>query len=87
VVFEADYDEIELQKCSYDVISVTSSPFRHQKLSVGTIDWQSIIDGVILYSIISSNIDLFQLFHYRFPTLLQNIGGAARFKKILFREN
>jgi len=31
VVFEADYDEIELQKYSYDVISVTSSPLRHQK--------------------------------------------------------
>jgi len=31
VVFEADYDKIELQKKSYDVISVTSSPLRHRK--------------------------------------------------------
>jgi len=30
VVFEADYDEIELQKYSYNVISVTSSLLRHQ---------------------------------------------------------
>jgi len=27
-VFQADYDEIELQKCNYNVISVTSSPLR-----------------------------------------------------------
>jgi len=39
VVFEADYDEIELQnivmtsKYSYDVISVTSLPLRHQETS------------------------------------------------------
>jgi len=48
VVFEADYDEIELQKNSYDVtemteyitslnsydvILVTSSPLRHRKTS------------------------------------------------------
>jgi len=31
VVFEADYDEIELQKYSYDVITITSSTLRHQK--------------------------------------------------------
>jgi len=31
MVFEADYDNIELQKYSYDVISVTPSPLRHQK--------------------------------------------------------
>jgi len=30
VVFEADYDEIEPQKYTYDVISVISSPLRHQ---------------------------------------------------------
>jgi len=30
VVFEADFDEIELQKYSYDVISVASLPLRHQ---------------------------------------------------------
>jgi len=33
VVFEADYDEIERQKYSYGVISVTSSPLRHWKTS------------------------------------------------------
>jgi len=33
VVFEADYNEIELQKYSYDVISVTLSLLRHWKLS------------------------------------------------------
>jgi len=33
VGFKADYDEIELQIYSYDVISVTSSPLRHQKMS------------------------------------------------------
>jgi len=33
VVFEVDYDEIELQKYSYDVISVASSPLHHRKLS------------------------------------------------------
>jgi len=32
MVFEADYDKIELQN-SYDVISATSSPFRHQETS------------------------------------------------------
>jgi len=31
VVFEADYDKIELQKYSFDVISVTSLPLRHWK--------------------------------------------------------
>jgi len=31
VIFEADYDEIEFQKYSYDVILVTSSPLRHRK--------------------------------------------------------
>jgi len=31
VVFEADYNEIKLQKYSYDVISATSSPLRPQK--------------------------------------------------------
>jgi len=30
MVFEADYDKIELQKYSYDVILVTPSPLRHQ---------------------------------------------------------
>jgi len=30
VFFKADYDKIELQKYSYDVISVTSSPLHHQ---------------------------------------------------------
>jgi len=33
VVFEADYDEIELQKYRYDVILVTSLPLHHQKTS------------------------------------------------------
>jgi len=33
VVFEADYDEIKLQKHSYDAISVMSSPLRHRKAS------------------------------------------------------
>jgi len=33
VVFEADYDEIELHKYSYDVISLTSSTLRHGKTS------------------------------------------------------
>jgi len=33
VVFEDDYDEIELQKYSYDVNSVTSSPLCHWKTS------------------------------------------------------
>jgi len=32
-VFQADYDEIKLQKYGYDVISVTSSPLRHRKTS------------------------------------------------------
>jgi len=31
MVFEADYDKIELQKFSYDVISVTSPQLRHRK--------------------------------------------------------
>jgi len=31
--FEADYDEIEIQKYSYGVISVTSSPLRHKNFS------------------------------------------------------
>jgi len=30
VIFEADYDEIKLQKYSYDIISVMSLPFYHQ---------------------------------------------------------
>jgi len=30
VIFQADFDEIELKKNSYDAISVTSSPLRHQ---------------------------------------------------------
>jgi len=30
VVFQADYDEIKLQKNSYGIISVMSSPLRHQ---------------------------------------------------------
>jgi len=29
--FQADYDEIELQKISYDVILVTSWPLYHRK--------------------------------------------------------
>jgi len=29
VIFQADYDEIELQKISYDVILVTSLSSRH----------------------------------------------------------
>jgi len=33
VIFEADHDEIELQKYSYDVTSVTSSPLRHRNTS------------------------------------------------------
>jgi len=33
IVFPADYDEIELQKYSYDVISVTSAPLLHRKTS------------------------------------------------------
>jgi len=32
--FEANYDEIEFLKYSYDVISVTSSPLRHRKTSL-----------------------------------------------------
>jgi len=31
VFFQADYDEIELQKNIHDVILVTSSPLRHRK--------------------------------------------------------
>jgi len=31
MIFPADYDEIQLQKISNDVISVTSSPLRHRK--------------------------------------------------------
>jgi len=31
MVFQGDYDEIELQKISCNVISVTSSLLRHQK--------------------------------------------------------
>jgi len=30
-VFQANYDEIELQTYSFDVISVTSSSLRHRK--------------------------------------------------------
>jgi len=33
VAFQAGYDEIELQKNSYDVILVTLSPLRHRKTS------------------------------------------------------
>jgi len=33
VIFQADNDEIELHKNSYDVISVTSSPLHHRKTS------------------------------------------------------
>jgi len=31
MIFQVDYDEFKLQKNSYDVISVTSSPLRHRK--------------------------------------------------------
>jgi len=30
MIFQADYDEIELQKISYDIILATSSPLRHR---------------------------------------------------------
>jgi len=33
VFFQADYDEIELQKINYDIIFVTYSPLRYQKTS------------------------------------------------------
>jgi len=33
VVFQADYDKVDLQKINYDVILVTLSPFGHRKLS------------------------------------------------------
>jgi len=33
VIFQTDYGEIELEKISFDVISVTSSLFRDRKTS------------------------------------------------------
>jgi len=33
VVFEADYDELELQNYSFGIISVMSSPLCHQETS------------------------------------------------------